>query len=392
MRIRNPPNPGAALGIPLAAWPAADRAAWESAFRPVSGSRFRGSGGTKLRQPTVDALVGGYARWLAWLRDHEPATLADPAESRATQARVIAYLEGISGEITPRTLFNYGCRLKQALVLICPGADWSWFDPLLQELKEAACAARSPRSGFVPSNQLFDHGLELMREAEASSEMEARARAELFRDGLMFAFLAMRPLRLKNMIQLELGTELAASADGYDVTILPGRTKTWRTLEFPVPAVLVPAMRRYLEHYRPVLSVSRMTSVGDDRAPAPPVWLARSGAQLPADTFADMITRRTQARFGVRLTPHEFRHCAATSIAEFNPEDSHIIRVILGHAGSEMAERYYIRAKGKEAVRTYHKVLTRKRKQLSRKNVGSLEASACRLDRDAGFGTAHSHW
>ncbi len=392
MRTRHPANPGAALGMSLAAWPAADRAAWETAFRPVSGSRFRGSGGTKLRQPTIDSLVGGYARWLAWLRDHEPATLADPAESRAVQARVVAYLEGICREITPRTLFSYGCRLKRALTLICPGADWRWFDPLLQELQEEARAARSPRRSFVPSNQLFDHGLELMQEAEDSPGMEARARAELFRDGLMFAFLAVRPLRLKNMTQLELGTQLAASADGYNVTIPPERGKTWRTLEFPVPAALVPAMRRYLEHHRPALETGPMNGVRAYDAPDAPVWLARSGAQFPADTFAAMITRRTQGRFGVRLSPHEFRHCAATSIAEFNPEDFHIIRVILGHAGSEMAEQYYIRAKGMEAARTYQKVVARKRKELSRKNVGPLEGISTPAQRQVGYQAGLGNW
>jgi hypothetical protein len=35
-----------------------------------------------------------------------------------------------------------------------------------------------------------------------------------------------------------------------------------------------------------------------------------------------------------------------------------------------MAEQYYIRAKGMEAVRTYHQVVARKRKELSRKEAG----------------------
>jgi integrase len=367
MRTRHPANTGAALGMPLTAWPAADRAAWEKAFRPVSGFRFGGGGGAKLREPSIVSLIGGYARWLAWLRDHEPDTLADLAENRATEARVTAFLEGISEEIAYRTLFNYGCRLKQALTLICPGSDWRWFDPLLRDLKRMASATPSPRRGFVPSHQLFDHGLELMQEAEGRPEMTEPVRAaELFRDGLMFAFLALRPLRLKNMTQLELGTELVASPAGYDITILPDKTKTKNTLEFPLPAALVPAMRRYLQHYRPALAAAPMHSIIKGGDPARPVWLARSGAQFPEHTFADMITSRTLARFAVRLSPHEFRHCAATSIAEFNPKDFHIIRMILGHTGSAMAEQYYIRAKGLEAVRTYQKVVTRKRKELSR--------------------------
>ena len=121
------------------------------------------------------SLIGGYARWLAWLRDHEPATLAYSAENRATEARVTAFLEGISREITYRTLFNYGCCLKRTLVLICPASDWRWFDPLLRDLKDMASATRSPRRGFVPSHRLFDHGLELMREAESTTR-DDRAR------------------------------------------------------------------------------------------------------------------------------------------------------------------------------------------------------------------------
>ncbi len=74
-----------------------------------------------------------------------------------------------------------------------------------------------------------------------------------------------------------------------------------------------------------------------------------------------MVAKRTLARFGQRLTPHEFRHCAATSIAEFNPEDFGIIRLILGHTTAAMAEQYYIRAKGREAVRGYQAVVRGKR-------------------------------
>ena len=92
-----------------------------------------------------------------------------------------------------------------------------------------------------------------------------------------------------------------------------------------------------------------------------PVWLARSGAQFPPTTFAAMVSAQTLARFGLQLSPHEFRHCAATSIAEFNPEDFHIIRLILGHTTAAMAENYYIRAKGKEAARLYQAAVKRKR-------------------------------
>jgi integrase len=79
-----------------------------------------------------------------------------------------------------------------------------------------------------------------------------------------------------------------------------------------------------------------------------------------------MITNKTQARFGVRPTPHEFRHCAATSIAEFHPEDLHIIQVILGHATLDTAQQYYTRTKGIEAVLTLQTAMKRKRTELNK--------------------------
>ena len=366
MRTRSPANPGSRLGMPLAAWPASDRAAWDAAFRPAARFSFSASGGAKLRPPSKDAILGGYARWLVWLRGRAPEALAEPAVNRATEERVIDYLNDLDEEVTPRTLFNYGCRLKQALVLMCPRTDWSWFDPLLGDLQLRARTAKPARRGFVPSGQLLDYGMQLMEEAERTADITQQVRAELFRNGLMIAFLAMRPLRLKNLTQLALGTELVESAAGFDVTILPDRTKTKNTLEFPAPAVLVPAMRRYLEHYRPALAAGLSGAGADGTGEAAPVWLARSGAQFPADTFTNMVAKRTLARFGQRLTPHEFRHCAATSIAEFNPEDFGIIRLILGHATTAMAEQYYIRAKGREAVRCYQAVIRGKRSEIIR--------------------------
>jgi hypothetical protein len=54
----------------------------------------------------------------------------------------------------------------------------------------------------------------------------------------MFAFLALRPIRRKNITELEIGTQLVETPDGYDVAIPRDLTKTKKTLEFPVPDAL----------------------------------------------------------------------------------------------------------------------------------------------------------
>ena len=160
---------------------------------------------------------------------------------------------------------NCDCRLEQALLLIArvlTGADL---------IPSSGTEGGSLCGQVIPARLRAEQPAFRSRAgADAGSRGQARAggkspgRAVARR--LIFAFLSLAP-----------------STDGYNVTIPPERTKTWRTLERPMPAVLVAAMRRYFDHYR---------SVRNNRTPAPPVWLARSGAQFPADTFADMITKR----------------------------------------------------------------------------------------------------
>ena len=65
---------------------------------------------------------------------------------------------------------------------------------------------------------------------------------------------------------------------------------------------------------------------------------------VPIASFEDMISR-TPCSAQQRLTPHDFRHCVATSIAQFDPEQIDIIRIILGHTTMATADKHYIHAK-----------------------------------------------
>ena len=71
----------------------------------------------------------------------------------------------------------------------------------------------------------------------------------------------------------------------------------------------------------------------------------------------------TREHLGVAFRPHAFRHIAATSIAEYNPQHVGIIRDILGHATLEMAEEHYNRAAGVSACNSLQRMVTRLRKR-----------------------------
>ena len=58
-----------------------------------------------------------------------------------------------------------------------------------------------------------------------------------------------------------------------------------------------------------------------------------------------------------RLTVHDFRRVAATSIAEYDPAHAGIIRDVLGHATMDMADRYYNQARSLEAMEKLQEVM-----------------------------------
>ncbi len=169
-------------------------------------------------------------------------------------------------ELAVLTVYGYVARLKRALQLLCPDAYWSWMNPMLRKLNKRARQAGHKRARpIVSPKNLFAYGIKLIKQAEATAPpVDVRAdvargdeqvlRAELYRDGLAIAVLAARPLRLKNMMGLEIGTNFLPTATGYTVDLTGEETKTHTPLAFPVPVRLVPFVRRYMDKYRPILA------------------------------------------------------------------------------------------------------------------------------------------
>jgi integrase/recombinase XerD len=249
--------------------------------------------------------------------------------------------------------------LNNALEIIVPEADWSWFEPIIAHI--ASHVARVPRAHkpIIEVHRLIALGGELMQRAEDDWELPDVQRAEIFRNGLMIAFLALRPLRRENMVTLVLGESIRETGSGFSVLIEARHAKARLPIDFALPDVLVPAMQRYLTLYRPILAAG----AGSQVLHSSHLWLARTGRMLPSDTFADMISRQTTRAFGQRLTPHDFRHAAATAIATHSPEEFGIIRSILGHSSTGTAENYYIHAKGTAAANAYQAVVRNRRQE-----------------------------
>jgi hypothetical protein len=105
--------------------------------------------------------------------------------------------------------------------------------------------------------------------AEATDRpLSPRTRALRYRDGLLIAFLALRPVRLANLAAMSLDRHLEFNEEGVWVRFAAAEVKNRRPLEFPWPTILLAPLRAYLEVHRPVLL---------EGADTPILWLGRLG-------------------------------------------------------------------------------------------------------------------
>jgi site-specific recombinase XerD len=213
---------------------------------------------------------------------------------------------------------------------------------------------RDKRGRLRPAAELLALGQQLMAEAEAAAEWSARARAVHYRDGLMIGLLAHRPLRLGNFAAIRLGQQLVRQAGGTWLVFSAAETKTRQPWEAVFPAVLLPALARYLDHHRPVLLRGEAGSAPEETEA---LWVSEIGTQLEAGALGRRIRIHTARAFGAALPPHWFRDAAATTIAIEDPRHVRDARHVLGHASLATTERHYNQARSLEASRRHQAVL-----------------------------------
>lgn len=333
----------------LPAWPAQDRAAWAAALVP--GSVLEPGGIASRWAPvTCDLVADGYGHWLAWLaREGRLNRRASPA-TRASMNAVSDYLDALKATVAPYTVAARIEQLGNALRAMAPDQDWRWLQRAAGRLRLSAVSVRNKPARLQSPERLVALGMALMREADATQGEAPPVRAMAYRDGLMIAFLAHRPVRRRNLASMRLGQHLVQYGQEWWVLFTAEETKTGQRLVFPVPPRLLPHLHRYLGHHRPALAACGAQGAS---GPTDGVWVSLRGTQMGAAAVAHQVTDRTRTAFGLSLSPHLFRDCAATGIATSAPEEVHLIRSILGHATAATSGRYYNLANSLTASRRY---------------------------------------
>ncbi|WP_170547160.1 site-specific integrase [Ruegeria arenilitoris] len=338
-------------------WPQADKSAWEALF--AEGDIFDGTGPcaswsegsrTKLRQ--------SYGYWLSWIKRHQPALLDQSPTDRITKKAVRGYLEEAEVRVNAMTLKNMICDLYVLAKAMEPSGDWDWLNKLSNRLVHLADRKSLPKSIPVTADEVFVKSMHWLQDVEGDQSFSDIKRAIHFRAGLMIAFLISRPVRRRTLLALTTDRHLRKTSEGFEVHLSAEDTKDKKERWFTLPKVLVQPMVSYLDIYRPVLLGSKTSNA---------LWISQYGDPITPDGLSRELPKVAQRLLGVELRTHKFRHIAATTVAETDPEHVNIIRDILGHATLDMSQKHYNRATGLSACDDYQSLLQAKMKALGGK-------------------------
>jgi integrase len=356
--------------MPFDEWPAVDQAAWNAAIRP--GSLLEDGGPAADWSPqSRRKRIEHYGRWLSFLQLNGWLDNGPPGD-RVRPEQVRAYIGELQAMNSPYTVLCYVEDLYAVMKVTAPDRDWSWLRRLANRLQSRAVSCRRKEAKVRPSADLYALGLRLMQEAEDRDSGPLLDRSIRFRDGLIIALLATRPLRRRNLAQMLVGRNLRQTTQGYWLHFGSQETKNGQPIDVPVPAALAPLVDRYLDHYRPVLLGGRNHSE---------LWISRNGIPLAAPSIYHAVRSRTYEAFGVAINPHLFRDCAATSVAVEDPNHVRVAATLLGHTGLSTTQRHYDQSRMLAAGRDYQRKMLALRSRLRHDQPGCQDGSGDRPTR-----------
>jgi integrase len=105
-----------------------------------------------------------------------------------------------------------------------------------------------------------------------------------------------------------------------------------------------------------------------DADPNGPLFASRGGRMKTQETISQQITEALAEHVGIHMTPHQFRHVAATFYLEENAEGFETVRNLLNHASSR-STLIYAGSSSRRAGRAYNDFIAEQRDALRLKRL-----------------------
>jgi len=337
-------------------WPLVDREAWTRAIRTADILDESGLA-AHWSPPSRHKNRRGYGRWLTFLHHYQPNVLNFNPTERVTKENVRQYLNLLKYQnLADYSIVGRIAELTAVISKMAPNEDWNWLYTLIGRLRFQARPKADKRPKLLPTSELYQFGLQHMKDAEQDRITLPWLRAVQYRDGLMIALLAARPLRRGNLSSIRIYQHLTQRGDDWYLNFEAPEVKNRQPLEFIFPRDLAPYLEQYLHHWRPVLLQDQESNR---------LWVTRYGCPMSGDATYVRITKVTKRAFGKTINPHLFRDCAATTIAIEDPDHVRSGATLLGHASFKTTERNYIHAPSLKAGRQFQQTLVELRQAMT---------------------------
>ena len=329
-------------------WPEKDRTLWQRACR--TGVFLEPDGpASHWAEATRKQVTKGYAKWLGYLASTdrlEGATLPAARTSKDRLTRFVAWME--AQKLSSVTIASRVTDLAEAIRVMEPDADRTHLASLVSTLRKREAPSRAKHAWILHPDHLLKEAIAHLEEIPALKCLNEKIRAGHYRDALVIAFLSARPIRLKNLAAITLGSHLMQQDETWFCRFDATETKEKCPLSFSLPQNVAGYLEIYIERYRPLLLKGSEYS---------DLWISIRGTPMSQQAIYWNTSRLSETLFGHRINPHLFRDCTASALATDAPDHVLAAARILGHASLDTTLKHYEQSDMIAAVERLHDVL-----------------------------------
>ena len=191
----------------------------------------------------------------------------------------------------------------------------------------------------------------LMQQARLAKDRAPIKAAVAAQLAVAVAILTFAPVRLSNLVGIELGQNLIKPGGlntPYWLVFPHYDVKNRVDLNFKFDEPLTDLIDEYIHEFRPALLRGSNSS-----------WLFPGEGGKPKSTlmFGKQITTRIQKATGLRITPHQFRHAGAAIYLKHHPGHYETVRKVLGHRDIQTTIRFYCGLETMQATEEFGKLI-----------------------------------
>jgi integrase/recombinase XerD len=329
-------------------WPQDDRTLWQRACR--TGVFLEPNGpASHWAEATRKQVAKGYAKWLGYLGSTEQLDGATSPSARISEDRLTGFVAWMQAQkLSSVTIASRVTDLAEAIRVLEPNADRTLLASLVSTLRKREAPSRAKHAWILHPDHLLKEAIAHLEEIPASDCLNEKIRAGHYRDALVIAFLAARPIRLKNLAAITLGSHLMQQDETWFCRFDATETKEKRLLSFSLPHEVACYLEIYIDRYRPLLLKG---------SEYPDLWISIRGTPMSQQAIYWNTCRLSETLFGHRVNPHLFRDCTASALATDAPDHVLAAARILGHASLDTTLKHYEQSDMIAAVERLHDVL-----------------------------------